>query len=70
MKNLLLKNSISSYLGLVVLLSAIPYFFIITQNAIDSEWTLLLMWMPALAAILMRLLTKESVFKDLGWNPL
>lgn len=70
MKNTLLKNSVWSYLGLVTFLSAFPYYFIISENAVDSEWTLLLMWMPALAAILMRLITKESVFKGLGWNPL
>ncbi|MDX1628024.1 MAG: CPBP family intramembrane glutamic endopeptidase [Fulvivirga sp.] len=61
------------YVGLTYLLSIIPYYFIIA-NAEGSEfggdWILPLMWMPTLAAIIYRLVKKESLFKNIGWNPL
>ena len=65
-----LNNNGWKFLGLTLLLSAIPYYFIISQEKIDSNWTLLLMWMPALAGITMRLITGEGLFKGLNWNPL
>ncbi|ADR21095.1 peptidase [Marivirga tractuosa] len=68
MKNL--NNKGWQFVGLTILLSAIPYFFIISERNVDSSWTLLLMWMPALAGIIMRLVTREGLFKGLNWNPL
>jgi len=68
MKNL--SNKGWQYVGLTMLLSVLPYYFIITQYGIDSNWTLALMWMPAVAAIIMRLLSGEGLFKGLKWNPL
>ncbi len=55
---------------LVILLSSIPYYFIINDDSSDSSWTLLLMWIPAIAAIIMRLYYKEGLFKGVFWNPL
>jgi len=58
------------YVGIVALLSIIPYYFIIQAGDSDSSWTLALMWVPALAAIIMRLLNKASLFNGIQWNPL
>lgn len=55
---------------LTILLSCIPYFFIISEEDPGSNWTMLLMWMPALAGIIMRLSYKEGLFKRMSWNPL
>ncbi|WP_430412551.1 CPBP family intramembrane glutamic endopeptidase [Kordia sp.] len=55
---------------LVMLLSCIPYYFVINDNSSDSSWTLVLMWIPALAAIIMRLYHKEGLFTGVSWNPL
>lgn len=60
------------YVGLTYLLSAIPYYFIISNNETSEfggDWILPLMWIPALAAIIYRLVRKESIFKNIGWNP-
>lgn len=54
---------------LVMLLSCIPYYFILTEGSSDSSWTLLLMWIPALTAIILRLYHKEGLFKGISWNP-
>jgi membrane protease YdiL (CAAX protease family) len=71
MKNQFLKLSKKGwlFLALVVVFSAIPYFFIIQEETTDSDWTILLMWMPALAAIVMRVIYKEGLFKGVSWNP-
>ncbi|WGK63888.1 CPBP family intramembrane glutamic endopeptidase [Croceiramulus getboli] len=58
------------FLILVVVLSVIPYYFILQEGGSDSPFTLLLMWIPAIAAIIMRLLHKEGLFKGICWNPL
>ncbi|MEQ9165832.1 MAG: CPBP family intramembrane glutamic endopeptidase [Fulvivirga sp.] len=54
---------------LTLILSCIPYSIILSGAGIDSDWTLLLMWMPALAGIIMRLVYKEGLFKGVSWNP-
>jgi membrane protease YdiL (CAAX protease family) len=58
------------FIVIVLFLSTIPYYFIISEGSTESNWTLLLMWMPALAAIIMRLTHKEGIFKGMSWNPL
>ncbi|HNP17146.1 MAG TPA: CPBP family intramembrane metalloprotease [Fulvivirga sp.] len=58
------------FVMLTVLLSSIPYFFIISEGNAGSDWTMLLMWMPALAGIIMRLSYKEGLFKGINWNPI
>ncbi|MTI40497.1 CPBP family intramembrane glutamic endopeptidase [Fulvivirga lutimaris] len=55
---------------LTVLLSAIPYYFIITDQSLESSWPLVLMWMPGVAAIILRLVYREGLFSGLNWNPL
>lgn len=57
------------FVGVTIALSCLPYFFIIQQGSTDSSWTMLLMWMPALAAIIMRLVNREHLFKGISWNP-
>lgn len=68
MKNL--NNNGWKFVGLTMMLSCIPYYFIISEQNIGSNWTLMLMWMPALAGIIMRLINREGLFKGLNWNPL
>lgn len=58
------------FVGLTLVLSAIPYFFLIRDKNIESDWALLLMWMPGIAAISMRLWHREGLFSGLVWNPL
>lgn len=58
------------FVGLTIVLSAIPYFFIISEGDTGTSWTLLLMWMPGLAAIILRLVHREGLFSNLVWNPL
>lgn len=58
------------FVGLTLALSSIPYFFIIREGDTGSNWTLLLMWMPGLAAIALRLFHREGLFSQLTWNPL
>ncbi|WP_425391917.1 CPBP family intramembrane glutamic endopeptidase [Ekhidna sp.] len=58
------------FVGLTIILSAIPYYFIISEGDTGTSWTLLLMWMPGLAAIILRLMHKEGLFSNLVWNPL
>lgn len=65
-----LSNKGWQFVGLTIILSAIPYFFIISEGDTGSGWTLLLMWMPGLAAIILRLVHKEGLFSNLVWNPL
>ncbi len=65
-----LSNKGWQFVGLTIVLSAIPYFFIISDGDAGSNWTLLLMWMPGLAAIILRLVHKEGLFSNLVWNPL
>ncbi|MFY7671064.1 CPBP family intramembrane glutamic endopeptidase [Tenacibaculum sp. MEBiC06402] len=54
----------------VVILSIIPYFFILQQGNTDSIWTLILMWTPTIAALIIRLSNKEGIFTFNSWNPL
>ncbi|MEQ8904309.1 CPBP family intramembrane glutamic endopeptidase [Ekhidna sp.] len=65
-----LSNKGWQFVGLTIVLSTIPYFFIISDGDAGSNWTLLLMWMPGLAAIILRLVHKEGLFSNLVWNPL
>ena len=65
-----LSNKGWQFVVLTIALSAIPYFFIISDGNAGSNWTLLLMWMPGLAAIILRLVHKEGLFSNLVWNPL
>lgn len=65
-----LSNKGWQFVGLTVALSVIPYFFIISEGGTGSNWTLLLMWMPGIAAIILRILHKEGLFSQLVWNPL
>ncbi len=58
------------FVGMTIILSCIPYFFIIREGDTGSDWTLFLMWMPGLAGIIMRLIYKEGLFSGLVWNPL
>ena len=55
---------------LVAVLSCFPYYFILNAGDSDSPWTMLLMWIPAIAAIIMRIIHKEGLFRGLKWNPL
>lgn len=55
---------------LTLLLSCIPYFFIVSEGDTGSNWTMLLMWMPALAGIIMRISYKEGLLKGMSWNPI
>lgn len=69
MKNILLLHKKGwQFCLLVFLLSCIPYYFIINEGTSDSIWTLVLMWIPALAAIIMRIYYKEGLFKGISWN--
>ena len=56
--------------SIVALLSVVPYYFIVANTNSDSVWTLVLMWIPAMAAVLMRLWYKEGFFTAISWNPL
>lgn len=58
------------FITLVIILSIFPYYFIFKTGNSDSPWTMALMWTPAIAAILMRIIHKEGLFKGLVWNPL
>ena len=58
------------FVALTILLSSIPYYFIISDGDTSSNWTMFLMWMPALAGIIMRLSYKEGLFKGMSWNPI
>lgn len=55
---------------LTIMLSCIPYFFIISEKSLESNWPLLLMWMPGIAGLIMRVWNKEGLFSGLSWNPL
>lgn len=68
MKNILHNNPGFSFIALVAVLSTVPYSFMIHGGTKDSPWTMVLMWIPALAAVIMRLLTRKSLFRGLGWN--
>lgn len=57
-----------AFIMLTVILSAVPYFFIIQSGSTDSVWTSVLMWIPALAAVIIRLARRESFFSGIGWN--
>lgn len=65
-----LSNKGWQFVGLTIVLSVIPYFFIISGGDTGSNWTMLLMWMPGIAAIIMRIRHKEGLFSNLVWNPL
>ena len=58
------------FITLVIILSIIPYYFIVNSGDSDSPWTLALMWTPAIAAIMMRIIYKEGLFKGMQWNPI
>lgn len=57
------------FVGLVVILSIIPYYFILKEGTSDSPFTLLLMWIPAISSVVLRLVHKEKLFKGIVWNP-
>ncbi len=65
-----LKKDILTYIALVTGLSLIPYVLIYAAGDTDSNWVMLLMWMPAVAGVVARLIRKKSPFKGIGWNPL
>ncbi|MEQ9405472.1 MAG: CPBP family intramembrane glutamic endopeptidase [Cyclobacteriaceae bacterium] len=58
------------FVVLTIMLSCIPYFFIISEKSLESNWPLLLMWMPGIAGLIMRVWNKEGLFSGLSWNPL
>lgn len=55
---------------ITIILSAIPYYFIIKDGSLESSWPLVLMWVPGLAGTVMRLINKQGLFKGMNWNPL
>lgn len=57
------------FVVLVTILSIVPYYFILQAEDSDSPFTLLLMWVPSVAALILRLYRKEGVFKGMFWNP-
>lgn len=57
-----------TFLLCLVLLSAVPYSLIAQAGDIESDWVLLLMWMPGLAALLTTAMHRES-FRAFGWRP-
>ncbi len=57
-----------TFIVLTALLSVVPYFFILQSGTTDSSWTNVLMWTPAFAAIILRLIRRESLFRGIGWN--
>lgn len=65
-----LKKDIVTYLLLVFGLSVIPYLLIYAAGGTDSNWVMLLMWVPALAGVIAKLIKRQSPFKGIGWNPL
>ncbi|MEQ3657033.1 MAG: CPBP family intramembrane glutamic endopeptidase [Dokdonia sp.] len=70
MKNFKFSKKGWQYIAIVYLLSILPYYFILKEQHSESSFTLLLMWIPAIAAIIMRLYHKEGLFSQLRWNPL
>lgn len=64
---LIKNNKTWIFLFLVFTLSAPFYTLIIESGSSDSDWLVALMFMPALASVIMRLLTKEG-FKNIGWR--
>ncbi len=61
---------IITYVTLVFVLSIAPYLLMYQAGDSESDWVILLMWVPALAAIANRLLTKQSLLKAVYWNPI
>jgi len=57
-----------TFILLVAIFSAVPYALIIREGSSDSDWMLLLMLSPALAAIVCTLVFRER-FGDFGWRP-
>lgn len=57
------------FVAVTLALSAIPYFFIVKAGDPGSSWTLLLMWVPGIASVIMRLIHKEGLFSEISWNP-
>ena len=58
------------YVGLVILLSIAPVILMYREANAESELaTLLMMWVPAVAAILHRLIARRPIFSQVGWNP-
>ena len=58
------------FVALTLALSILPYIFIISEGDAGSNWTLLLMWVPGVAAIVMRIFYREGLFSGLSWNPI
>lgn len=65
-----LNRDILTFVALVFGLSVIPFILIYMDGGTDSPWVMLLMWVPALAGIIGRLIRSQSPFKGIGWNPL
>lgn len=61
---------IITYVMLVFVLSIPPYILMYQASDSESDWAILLMWVPALAAIASRLLTRQSLLKEVHWNPI
>jgi membrane protease YdiL (CAAX protease family) len=62
------SKPIWQFIGLTILISAIPYYFMLSENDKESAWVLALMWSPALAAITLKGINKENLFKHLQWS--
>jgi len=59
------------YICLLVLLSTAPLVMMYKAGDTESDLaTFLFMWVPAISAILHRLITRKSIFKNVGWNPI
>ena len=52
------------FILLTVILSVIPYYFIVKSESTDTSFSILLMWIPGITATIMRLYYKEGLFKD------
>ena len=62
---------IGIYLGSLLLLSIAPYVLMYQAGDAESELaTFLLMWVPAIAAILHKLFARQPLLKNVGWNPI
>ncbi|MDG1572652.1 CPBP family intramembrane metalloprotease [Robiginitalea sp. M366] len=58
------------FVCITCILSLIPYYFIVVNGDSNTSWTLLLMWVPGLSAIIMRMVHKEGFLSGSVWNPL
>jgi uncharacterized protein len=65
------QKKIFTFLGLVILLSSILYYLIISNGSIQSGgglYTLGLMWCPGISGIITQLIFEHSI-KGMGWKP-